>query len=259
MDLRGARDAEHILHAFAAQQLDQGTACRSFWLMVTALPLGFLRAAAPPSPAAWRRPSTRMPERGRGVQMRPEGHLLAARLRDTGGATDRPYPSGRHAIRREGGDRCPRQTPRSPSWWTTTPSTQPAHPAAAPAGLASEHGLSFWIESDGKHILFDTGQGPSLRTNVPSLGIDLARPTSLVLSHGHYDHTGGLDYVLGMAPRARVYCHPGGGSDSLLAYATARPGPSASPARPRKALKRLPAERLRWVLGPIDADRAASG
>ena len=123
-------------------------------------------------------------------------------------------------------------------------------PDPAAAGLASEHGLGFWIESDGKRILFDTGQGPSLRTNVPAIGIDLAQTDILALSHGHYDHTGGADYVLGLATHAQVYCHPA----VVQTRYSLRDGKARSigiPAHPRKALNRLPAERLRWVLGPI--------
>jgi len=76
------------------------------------------------------------------------------------------------------------------------------------AGLSAEHGLSFWIDYGHKHILFDTGQTDLLIHNAAALGIDLALADAIVLSHGHYDHTGGLSTVLGMAPEARIYCHP---------------------------------------------------
>ncbi len=77
------------------------------------------------------------------------------------------------------------------------------------SGLASEHGLSLWIESGGKRILFDTGQGPALKNNAQALGIDVATTDILVLSHGHYDHTGGIAHVLERARDIEVYCHPG--------------------------------------------------
>jgi len=74
--------------------------------------------------------------------------------------------------------------------------------------LLSEHGLSFWIE-DGEHkILFDTGQSDILLDNARVLGINLKDTDAIVLSHGHYDHTGGLHKVLEMAPTAKVYLHP---------------------------------------------------
>jgi 7,8-dihydropterin-6-yl-methyl-4-(beta-D-ribofuranosyl)aminobenzene 5'-phosphate synthase len=62
--------------------------------------------------------------------------------------------------------------------------------------LLSEHGLSFWIEADEHRILFDTGQSNILSENARQLGIDLSTADALVLSHGHYDHTGGAALVL---------------------------------------------------------------
>lgn len=82
--------------------------------------------------------------------------------------------------------------------------------AAHAPGLEAEHGLSIWIDTGSARILFDTGQsGASLR-NARTLGIDVASADCLVLSHGHYDHTGGLaalDPVL--PPEIPIHAHPG--------------------------------------------------
>jgi len=59
-------------------------------------------------------------------------------------------------------------------------------------GLHSEHGLSFFIEKDGTKILFDTGQTGLFIKNAEQLRIDLTSLNHVVLSHGHYDHSGGL-------------------------------------------------------------------
>ena len=60
-------------------------------------------------------------------------------------------------------------------------------------GLFAEHGLSFFIETGNRNILFDTGQsGDVLVKNAAKLGVDLSSVNYLFLSHGHYDHTGGL-------------------------------------------------------------------
>jgi len=76
------------------------------------------------------------------------------------------------------------------------------------AGLDSEHGLSLWIEYKEKRILFDTGQSDILLQNAKKIGVDLTRTDVIILSHGHYDHTGGLCAVLKVVPDAVIYAHP---------------------------------------------------
>jgi len=75
-------------------------------------------------------------------------------------------------------------------------------------GLLAEHGWSLLIEADGHLLLWDTGQGMVLEHNARELGVDLSRIEAVLLSHGHYDHTGGLKTVLRHAPQAGVFCHP---------------------------------------------------
>ena len=76
-------------------------------------------------------------------------------------------------------------------------------------GIRGEHGLAFRIERDGQRILFDTGQGLVLTDNAARLNVELAAVDALVLSHGHYDHTGGVAQVLAAADRKLpVYAHP---------------------------------------------------
>jgi len=65
-----------------------------------------------------------------------------------------------------------------------------------PTGLCGEHGLSLWIEHEGYKILFDTGQTGRVVENALRLGINLKEADAIVLSHGHYDHAGGLKSVL---------------------------------------------------------------
>ena len=75
-------------------------------------------------------------------------------------------------------------------------------------GLLGEHGLAFWIERDGHRVLFDTGQGMALAPNARILDVALEEAQAVVLSHGHYDHTGGLAYALDRARDAALYAHP---------------------------------------------------
>jgi 7,8-dihydropterin-6-yl-methyl-4-(beta-D-ribofuranosyl)aminobenzene 5'-phosphate synthase len=77
------------------------------------------------------------------------------------------------------------------------------HPA-----LRSEHGFSVWIEADGYCILFDTGQSDLFIRNAEILGIDLHSADLLILSHGHYDHTGGIPELVKYNSSLFAYCHP---------------------------------------------------
>jgi len=74
--------------------------------------------------------------------------------------------------------------------------------------LLAEHGLAFWIEYGSHNILFDSGASHIIQANAAVLGIDLTQTQAIVLSHGHYDHTGGLMRILDQAPHASVYLHP---------------------------------------------------
>lgn len=75
-------------------------------------------------------------------------------------------------------------------------------------GLQAEHGLACHLVFGGKQVLFDTGQTDLLLTNAQQLGLDLSRVDVIVLSHGHYDHTGGLAAMRRLAPEARIVLHP---------------------------------------------------
>lgn len=70
---------------------------------------------------------------------------------------------------------------------------------------STEHGLSLFIETKRHRILFDTGQGNLFAENAVKAGVDLAQADICVLSHGHYDHGGGLKTFSRINQTARIY------------------------------------------------------
>ena len=80
---------------------------------------------------------------------------------------------------------------------------------ARPGGLIAEHGFAALIETPTSSVLFDTGQGFGLINNTQEIGRDLQKISSVVLSHGHADHSGGLPALLAQLQRPlTVVAHP---------------------------------------------------
>lgn len=75
-------------------------------------------------------------------------------------------------------------------------------------GLLAEHGLALHLQVGKRSLLFDTGQSDLLLGNARLLRVRLAETEAVVLSHGHNDHTGGMDAVRQIAPKARFFLHP---------------------------------------------------
>lgn len=71
--------------------------------------------------------------------------------------------------------------------------------------LVCEHGLSLYIEAGEHRILFDAGQTGAFADNAEKMGVDLSKVDLCVLSHGHYDHGGGLKRFLEVNDHAPVY------------------------------------------------------
>jgi len=129
----------------------------------------------------------------------------------------------------------------SPTWTLCVLTDDLASP-----GFEAEHGFSLWVEGGRQKILFDTGASGLFAQNASRLGVDLATADHIVISHGHYDHTGGVPQALEACPQADVFLHPGALKprwrrlDAPPHKAIGIPTPS------RKALLNLPSERLRW-------------
>ena len=82
---------------------------------------------------------------------------------------------------------------------------------AADPTFVCEHGLSFYLETEREHLLFDLGQSELFLRNAHTLGLDIARVDRAFLSHGHYDHAGGLGRFFACNDHAKVYARPSAG------------------------------------------------
>ena len=71
--------------------------------------------------------------------------------------------------------------------------------------ILAEHGLSLYIETANHKILFDAGQSKAFARNAETLGVNLNKVDLAVLSHGHYDHGGGLKPFLELNKTAPIY------------------------------------------------------
>ena len=83
---------------------------------------------------------------------------------------------------------------------------------------SGEHGFSAFIETDRGNYLFDTGSGHSIVPNSLILNKDLRSIQKIFLSHGHFDHTGGLPEVLKMKGKVDVHAHPNVFSDRIAVH-----------------------------------------
>lgn len=77
-------------------------------------------------------------------------------------------------------------------------------------GAVAEHGWSVLVEANNRKVLLDSGQRANVfLNNVELLGVDLSEVDAVVLSHGHYDHAGGLLQAVTHSKRKVLFVHPG--------------------------------------------------
>ena len=80
------------------------------------------------------------------------------------------------------------------------------------SGCEAAHGLSFYVETENHKLLFDTSPSDLVLLNARKLGVDLTAVDTVILSHGHYDHSGGILAFAELNPNAVIYMqHNAGG------------------------------------------------
>lgn len=112
--------------------------------------------------------------------------------------------------------------------------------------LTCEHGLSLYLEYQGRAWLLDTGTSGAFVRNADALGLDLAAVEGAVLSHGHDDHAGGLPAFFARNTRAKVYARPAARGE----YARDTADPAARPAGVDPALFERFEDRFDLADGP---------
>lgn len=117
-------------------------------------------------------------------------------------------------------------------------------------GLVEEHGFSVWLEVSGRRMLFDTGQGKALLPNADTLGCDMEQLDALVLSHGHYDHSGAVADVVRIAGSSRIFCHAGAFVPRYSIRTGESPRNIAMPLHNGEALFNVPDNRVQWATRP---------
>ncbi len=80
-------------------------------------------------------------------------------------------------------------------------------------GCVCAHGLSFYIETKKHKLLVDLGPSEETLKNAEILGIDLTAVDTVILSHGHYDHSGGILSFAGINDHAKIYMQQTAGDD----------------------------------------------
>ena len=123
------------------------------------------------------------------------------------------------------------------------------HQALRP-DLETEHGLSFLLEADDDVLLFDAGASGAAFRNAERLGLPWRRISRIVLSHGHADHTGGLEPFLRALPEAKVYLHPRAMTPKYSLHPGRPPRPLSMPQEIHSLLQARMGQ-LHWATAPM--------
>jgi len=117
-------------------------------------------------------------------------------------------------------------------------------------GLRSQWGLSFWVETAAGRVLFDCGSSDAFLRNARWLGVEVGTTDVFVLSHGHFDHGGGIRWAAEQAPQVPLVMHPGAVVPRYWLCKTGKLDPIGLPERSLTMLWGRP-ERIVWAEGPV--------
>ncbi len=123
----------------------------------------------------------------------------------------------------------------------------------AEKGLAAEHGFALFIQTPDHSLLLDSGQKDALQMNAPALDIDPADIDLLVLSHGHYDHTGGVAHLLSRNRNMDIYLHSGV-FQPRYSLDDDRAAIVKMPLTAMEAVMRHPDDKVHWLTRPVTID-----
>lgn len=118
------------------------------------------------------------------------------------------------------------------------------------SGMLAEHGLSIYIEADGKKILFDAGATDIVTANAEVMSVKLADVDLAAVSHGHYDHTGGFPAFCALNEKAPVYIHKNAFRDSY-GFRNGEPEEEKSGIRWSKEEREAMSDRFIFTDGPV--------
>lgn len=116
--------------------------------------------------------------------------------------------------------------------------------------MLAEHGLSVYIEADGKNILFDAGATDIVVKNAKVMDVNLADVDFAVVSHGHYDHTGGFPAFCALNSKADIYIHKNAFRDSY-GFSDGKPEDETSGITWTDEERAVLAKRLTFTDGPV--------
>ena len=118
-------------------------------------------------------------------------------------------------------------------------------------GLTTQWGLSFWIETESARVLLDCGASAAALENARRLELPLQTLDTFVLSHGHYDHGGGIAPLTAAAPQALLVMHPGALVSRYLSNRTGKTKQIGLTERDRAAVLNA-ADRFVPLSGPLE-------